>query len=295
MDTQALKAFLAVAESQSFSLAAERLHLTQSAISKRIQQLEMSLDTSLFDRHNRTISLTEAGEALLPRARDILHLISDTELQLHSIGGKVSGQLSLATSHHIGLHRLPPLLRQFTAQHPQAHINLSFIGSERAFQAIQQRQVELALTTLDSEPSSEVRETFSIQPLWQDELVCVCAPNHPLAQQSITLETLSHYPAILPEPDTITFQLIERVFRTQGVTLHAPMPTNYLETIKMMVSVGMGWSMLPRTMLDAQLHALVWPEQPIQRALGIIYLKQRTLSNAARAFMALLPPEPVPT
>ena len=289
MDTQALRAFLAVAEHRSFSLAAEHLHLTQSAVSKRIQQLEQHLNTPLFDRHNRTISLTEAGHALLPRARQILDLVADTEQELHSFDSEVSGTLSLATSHHIGLHRLPPVLREFTARYPAAQLNLSFMGSERAYQAIMLRQVELALTTLDEHLNHSLQDRIDAMPLWRDDMICVCAPDHPLARiQRPTLQDLAATPAILPEADTITFQLVERLFRNAGLILHAPVPTNYLETIKMMVSVGMGWSVLPRTMQDSSLHPLQWPGPPLQRSLGLIHLRTRPLSNAARALMAIL-------
>lgn len=289
MDTQALKAFLAVADQQSFSQAAEQLYLTQSAVSKRIAQLEQHLNASLFDRHNRTISLTEAGLSLLPKAQEILNLVADTELTIQSLKQEVSGKLSLATSHHIGLHRLPPILRAFTANHPQVQLDLSFVGSEKAYQAISQRQVEVALTTLDSQ-HLQLSEHLEIITLWEDEMLCVCAKQHPLATQKepISLAQLAATPAILPEPDTITFKLIERVFNQAGLNLYAPMPTNYLETIKMMVSVGMGWSMLPRTLLDENLAVLDWPASPIQRALGLVYLRQRTLSNAAKAFIEIL-------
>ncbi len=285
MDTHSLNAFIAVSNLQSFSQAAEYLHLTQSAVSKRIQQLEQHLNTKLFDRHNRTVSLTEAGRILLPNAQKILDLISDTEIAIQSHDTEVAGTLSLATSHHIGLHRLPSVVREFTANYPAVNLDLSFVGSEKAYKAIHQRQVELALTTLD-DANDLNHADLKILPLWQDEMVCVCANNHPLAQQSsLTLADLSKVPAILPEPDTITFQLVERIFQQQGLTLHAPMPTNYLETIKMMVTVGMGWSMLPKSMLDIHCHVLAWPDVPLKRSLGVIYLNSRTLSNAAKAFL----------
>ena len=290
MDTQGLKAFLAVAEQQSFSAAGEQLHLTQSAVSKRIQQLEQQLNTLLFDRHNRTVSLTEAGFSLLLKARQILDLVADTELQLMNLDGEVSGLLSMATSHHIGLHRLPPVLRQFTARYPHAQLNLSFMGSERAYQAVSMRQVELALTTLDQD--HEIPEIIETMPLWQDEMICVCGPDHPLTgKNKVSLADLAEVPAILPQPDTITFKLIDQVFTRNGLLLNAPMPTNFLETIKMMVSVGIGWSLLPASMLDKQLHQLDWPAEPVTRQLGLIHLKKRTLSNAASALIGILKQE----
>jgi len=285
MDTQSLKAFLAVAGHRSFSAAGEDLHLTQSAVSKRIQMLEQQIGVTLFDRHNRTISLTEAGHNLLPRARAILDLVTDTELHLVNMEGQVSGYLSLATSHHIGLHRLPPVLREFVQRYPSAQLNLEFMGSERAYQAVTLRQVELALTTLEESDAEDVEQI----PLWQDTMVCVCAPDQRLVQlEQVTLEDLASTPAILPQPDTITYRLVDEAFRERGLTLNAPMPTHYLETIKMMVSVGMGWSLLPQNMVDGQLHTLVWPGTSPIRHLGLIHLKHRTLSNAARAMIELL-------
>lgn len=286
MDTQSLKAFIAVAEQKSFSAAAESLYLTQSAVSKRIKQLEEQLGTTLFDRHNRTISLTEAGEALLPRAQHILDLVSDTELELENISGDISGSLTLATSHHIGLHRLPPVLRKFVHAHPNVDLDLQFMGSERAYQAVRLRQVDLALTTLEQTPKSDIAAI----PLWQDDMVCVCAANHRLAGiPQVSLQDLSSEPAILPEPDTITYQLINNVFAAEGLTLKAPMPTNYLETIKMLVSVGMGWSVLPSSMVsDDALTVINWPGTSLRRQLGAVFLKHRTQSNAATALMDLL-------
>lgn len=286
MDTQSLKAFLAVAGQHSFSEAAEQLHLTQSAVSKRIQQLENQLGTPLFDRHNRTVSLTEAGLALLPRAQTILDLVTDTELQLENMAGDVSGALSVATSHHIGLHRLPPVLRQFVQAYPAVSLNLEFLGSERAYQAVRLRQVDLALTTLAEQDDPDI-ETI---PLWRDRMVCVCAPDHRLAGvQKITFAELAQEDAILPEPDTITFRLIAEAFAAEKLSLSTTMPTNFLETIKMMVSVGLGWSVLPESMCqDQSLRIIRWPGAPIARQLGAVFLKNRTRSNATQALLEML-------
>jgi len=290
MDTQSLKVFLRVADLSSFSLAAEQLYLTQSAVSKRIQQLESQLNSPLFERHNRTISLTEAGITLYSKAQQILDLVSDTELTLQNLNGTVTGTLSMATSHHIGLHRLPPILKEFVRCYPDAQLNLEFMGSERAYKAVLSRQVELALTTLEYNPPDGIESSL----IWLDDMVCVCSAEHTLAQTGApSLKQLADTPAILPEPDTITFQLVEAAFVKKGLKLQTPMPTNYLETIKMMVSVGLGWSLLPESMVihDQQLHRIRWPGPDIQRPLGLIHLQHRTLSNAATAFIERLKEE----
>ncbi len=113
MDTQSLQAFLAVADCGSFSRAAEQLHLTQPAVSKRIAVLENQTRARLFDRIGRRVSLTEAGRVLLPRARQILVMVDDSRRALGNLDGDVGGELILATSHHIGLHRLPPILGDY--------------------------------------------------------------------------------------------------------------------------------------------------------------------------------------
>jgi DNA-binding transcriptional LysR family regulator len=293
MDIQALTAFIAVAEHKSFSLAADQLYLTQPAISKRIKGLEDQLNSPLFDRHNRSLSLTNTGISLLPKAREIVQLVGDTTLAMRNMNNKVEGRLKLGTSHHIGLHRLPPFLKSFVSQFPLAELNLSFMGSESAYQAVAQRQVELALTTLEVSNNSGSPEGIVSEVLWHDKMVFVCAQDHLLSKLThITLKDLSEYPAILPESNTFTFKLLQEKFKQQDLNLLNPMPTNYLETIKMLTSVGLGWSLLPKTMLENSdeigLTELLVEEISLARPLGFLYLQGRTLSNAAKAFISLV-------
>ena len=148
MDTQNLRAFVLVAETGSFSQAAESLHLTQPAVSKRVALLEQQLDTILFDRIGRNISLTEAGSALLPHAKSVQQALSAAEQSVRDLAGEVGGELRLATSHHIGLHRLPPVLSHFSKAYPAAQIDIDFMDSEQAYELIMQGKVELAVVTL---------------------------------------------------------------------------------------------------------------------------------------------------
>lgn len=287
MSPRSLQIFIAVAKCGSISLAAEQQHLTQSAVSKRIALLEQNLDSQLFERHNRRVSLTQAGEVLLKRAQNILNLLQDTKQEIQGLKQEMSGKLAIAASHHIGLHRLPPALSLMQATYPKVEIDLQFMASEQAQAALENRQVELALITL----KNQYDNGFTYQTLWQDELLPVCALQHQLAQfKRLSLTDLCQYPVILPAKNTITFNLVEPLFTTQGLNLKLAMATNYLETIKMMVSVGLGWSFLPKGMLNQQLHVLHWQDK-VQlpcRHLGILKLKNRALSRSAQAFMQLL-------
>jgi DNA-binding transcriptional LysR family regulator len=289
VDLANLNAFLAIAECGSFSGAGERLHLTQPAISKRIAGLEQQLNVRLFDRLGREVSLTEAGRALLPRAYQILNVLDDTRRALTNLTGEVSGRLTLATSHHIGLHRLPPVLRAFTKRYPDVALDIQFLDSEVAYEEILHGRAELAVITLAPEPHSLVRAV----PVWSDPLDFVVAPEHPLALNgAVSLADIAYHPAVFPGGNTFTHHIVQRLFQAQGLSANIAMSTNYLETIKMMVSIGLAWSVLPRTMLDEQVHSIALPGIQLSRQLGYIVHTERTLSNAARAFMALLDAEP---
>jgi len=285
MDTQALTAFLAVAESGSFSTAAERLFLTQPAVSKRIAQLEQQLGTRLFDRVGRRIRLTEAGEALLPRARQVLLDLEDMSRAISNLTGTVSGTLRIGTSHHIGQHRLPPVLRRFSREYPDVKLDIHFIDSEEAWEAVLHGDLEMGVVTLPPQPDPRLHS----QAVWQDPLVFMAAPEHPLARlDRVTLETLTGYSAILPSPVTFTRRIVESLFEEQALTLNISMSTNYLETIHMMVSIGLGWSVLPETMLDDSVVRLnVDTALPVRR-LGVVTHPGRSRSNAAGAFLDIL-------
>ncbi|WP_217474527.1 LysR family transcriptional regulator [Stutzerimonas stutzeri] len=285
MDLANLNAFISIAETGSFSLAAERLHLTQPAVSKRLAGLESQLNVRLFDRLGREIGLTEAGRALLPRAYQILNVLDDTRRALTNLNGDVSGRLSLATSHHIGLHRLPPLLRAFTRAYPQVNLDIRFLDSEIAYEEVLHGRAELAVITLAPQTAPPVRA----RKVWDDPLDFVVAPEHPLAKTpEITLADIARYPAVFPGGNTFTHHIAQRLFEREGLTPNIAMSTNYMETIKMMVSIGIAWSVLPRTMLDEQVVRLPVPGVQLSRQLGYITHTERTLSNAAKAFMALL-------
>jgi DNA-binding transcriptional LysR family regulator len=285
MDTNTLNAFIAVAEHGSFSIAAEHLFITQSAISKRVALLEQQLDKKLFDRIGRRVTLTSAGRALMPCAEKILMSFDDARTVIDNLDGNISGTLSLASSHHIGLHRLPSVLRQYSQKYPQVHLNLSFGESEAAYQGVVKGHLELALITLAPLPDPII----CVQKVWNDKMCFVVAKDHPLAHRGkVTLSQLQQHRAILPGPQTFTRQITAERFTAQGLSLDVAMSTNNLDTIKMMVSTGLGWSLLPQIMIDHQMQILVTDQMNIYRELGYIYHTERTLSNAAKRFIDLL-------
>lgn len=288
MDTANLSAFLAVADTGSFSRAADQLHLTQPAVSKRIATLEQQLGARLFDRIGRHISLTEPGRALKPRAEQILAALQDTRRALGNLATHVQGQLRIATSHHIGLHRLPPVLRAYTARFPDVALDIDFLDSEVAYDKVLQGSIELAVITL----APTVDEPVKARLVWNDPLEFVVAPDHPLAGHTgVSLSQLAEYPAVFPGASTFTHKVVSQLFEQHGVIPQIRMSTNYMETIKMMVSIGLAWSVLPRTMVDGQVQILDLPGISLGRRLGVIWHSGRTLSNAGQALIDLLEDE----
>lgn len=307
MDIPAIETFLAVARLNSFSLAAEQLFITQPAISKRIASLEEHLGVKLFDRIQRKVILTEAGKIFLTGAQRISDAIEQSENDIASMYGSVAGELGIVTSHHIGLHRLPPILKHYVNKYPRVDLNLSFMDSETALLAVENAQTELAVITLPDETVSTVR-TY---PVWDDPLVIVVSSSHPLLTHkttarskpectklpareeivepvSVELDQLCQYAAILPEKGTFTRELVDRYFADLHFTYQVKLSSNYLETIKMMVGVGLGWSVLPKTMLDKSLCALSIKQFQICRCLGIAHHTSRTLSQPARKMLELI-------
>ncbi|NND92697.1 MAG: LysR family transcriptional regulator [Granulosicoccus sp.] len=290
MDFPSLNAFVAVAESGSFSRAAEQRFMTQPAISKRIASLEADLGVTLFDRLGRGIQLTEAGRKFLVSARRILADIDISREELHSLGSVVGGRLRLATSHHVGIHRLPPVLKAFTQACPDVELDLLFMDSELACDDVLNGHIELAVVTLPD----KLEGSLLTQLVWPDPLSIVCATDHPLANAldkgfEVTADYLTSFNAVLPARGTVTRTILLDALQPFGVTVATSLETNYLETIKMMVSVGLGWSALPSNMIDGEMIAVPVQGLAMQRQLGSVCLKDRTLSRAALAFLELLP------
>lgn len=283
MDTQALTAFLAVVDEGSFSEAAASLHLTQPAISKRVATLENLLGTPVIDRSQRKLRLTDAGTRLLPYARRILDELHNARLSLSTVDGEVRGQLSLIASHHIGLHHLPAWLRRLNRDFPEVSLSLQFMDSEGAFDQMRKRSAELAFVTLNE----SMDRSFEVHARWPDPMAFVVGNEHALADLAKpTLFDLAHFPALLPDKGTATYRAISGLFLEADLTLKPQMPTNYLETIKMMTSVGLGWSVLPRSMVDNSL-TVVAIDQEVSRVLGAVGLRGRSLSAPARTLLGI--------
>lgn len=292
MDISSLYAFIAVARHESFSKASEQLFVTQPAISKRVASLEEELGTQLFNRIARRISLTEAGKQLLPKAQDLVNQAEDMQRYASNLNDDISGNLSIAIAHHVGLHRMPPILKEFNLSFSQVNLDIRFEDSEQAFTSVEQGDIEFAVITL---PQSLPDKLIKL-PIWQDPLSIVVSIEHQLADiTEPTFEDLAQHPCVIPSFETETHKIIRREFEQRGLELDVQMQTNNLETLKMLATAGLGWSLLPQTMLPKEMKGTKYAELKsldlnveLSRELGLVIHSRRSLSNAALALKALI-------
>lgn len=282
MEIAALQAFVEVADRGSFSEAAEMLYLTQPAISKRVANLESELETRLFDRIGRKVSLTPAGAALLMPARRLINDARELKRLVSDLAGEVRGRLVMGTSHHIGLHRLPQPLKQFTARWPDVELDIRFMDSEAACRGVETGDLELAIVTLPPRAPDHLH----LETIWDDPLAVMVGTDHPLASAGpIGLQQLLAYEAVLPGPTTYTRAILEEAVSENRSALRVAMATNYLETLQMLVAAGLGWSLLPATQLDDSVCAVEVEGLQPSRQLGAVTHQKRSLSNAGQAMI----------
>ncbi len=291
MNTVNLVTFVTVMRTKSISLAAEQLFITQPAVSKRIRNLEDEFNVVLFDTIGRGIIPTESAYELLTFAKRWLEEYEMCKSCLMHAKKVAVGKLVIGTSHHIGLHHLSPVLKQFTQQYPAVQLEVQFMDSETAHRAVLDGEVSLAFLTLP--PDFDRRLVYHT--LWSDNLHFVAGVISSLAQErDITLLKLAQCPAILPAESTFTTQITLEEFTKHNLRPRATMSTNPLESIRMLVSVGLGWSVLPEILIDKNLVKLdIKEDVDLQRHLGVVYNPALTQSLSTQAFLQTLSIKPL--
>lgn len=284
MNIAIIEAFIKVMETQSISIAAEQLFITQPAVSKRIQSLEQFFGVKLFETSGRGIQPTHTAYELLPQLKTWLNELKDIQNSVSLQQHHVQGKLTIGTSHHIGLHHLPYYLKQYVQQYPQVQLDVRFVDSEQAHQQVLAGDLELAFLTLPP----LLDERLQYQPLWYDDLVFVVAPFHPLAQlQQIDLHHLMDYPSLLHALHTYTTQITLAMFAKRKLKPTISMTNNPLESIRMLVSIGLGWSVLPKTLVNTELTVLNI-DTHLQRQLGMVWHPHRTPSKAMQCLIEMM-------
>ncbi|MGH9874376.1 MAG: LysR family transcriptional regulator [Pyrinomonadaceae bacterium] len=249
MEIRQLRAFIAIAELGTFTAGAQRVHVTQAAISMQIRQLENELGAKLFIRAPRRVMLTEAGEQLLQRARHILRDHDAAVDEIAELAGAERGRLRVGSaSAMVTTDVLPKLLKDVRKQHAGAEVTVASGTSEALVQQILAGELDVAFVSLPVEARGINTERLS-----QDQLVAVASPRHRLAKQrTISAYTLAGEKLILGERGGNTRRLIDQFFAQAGVTLHVAMELSRQAAIRRMVEEDMGVGIVPlQTVSDA--------------------------------------------
>lgn len=242
MEIRQLKAFVAVAETRTFTAAAERVHVTQAAISMQIKLLEEEVGARLFIRTPRRVVLTEAGEALIERARRILREHDAAISELAELAGAEHGRLRVGSaSAMISTNPLPCVLQQLRLRHPRVEVSVVSGTSDALVRQISAGELDLAFVSLPVEARGIDTEVLS-----RDQLVAIASPRHPLAgQRVVSAEVLGREKLILGERGGNTRRLIDEFFVASGVRPTVAMELSRLAAIKRMVEEDMGVGIVP--------------------------------------------------
>jgi DNA-binding transcriptional LysR family regulator len=279
-----LRVFEAAATNRSFSKAAEALHLTQPGVSMHIKELETSAGLPLFERIGKKLYVTEAGQELLARAREILRALKDAEDTLDGLRGLRRGRINLAVV-STAKYFVPQLLARFGKDFPALEIRLAVSNRNSVIDQLVANEVDLAIMGRSPQSLDTVAEPFA-----QNPHVIIAAPDHPLAaQRRISVETVAKENFIVREPGSGTRLAMQQFFEEFGLACKVGMEMASNETIKQAVMAGMGLSFISRhtTNLEIQTGRLVVLDvrgTPVIRQWHVAHLAKKRLSPTAVAF-----------
>jgi DNA-binding transcriptional LysR family regulator len=279
-----LRVFEAAASNRSFSKAAESLHLTQPGVSMHIKELEASAGLPLFERIGRKLYVTEAGQELLARTREILRALKDAEDTLNGLRGLRRGRINLAVV-STAKYFVPQLLARFGRDFPELEIRLTVNNRSSVIEQLVANDVDLAIMGRSPQSLDTVAEPFA-----QNPHVIIAAPDHPLAsQRDILVETVARENFIVREPGSGTRLAMQQYFDEFGLACNVGMEMASNETIKQAVMAGMGISFISRHTLDLELQTqrlviLDVRGTPVIRLWHVAHLVKKRLSPTAVAF-----------
>lgn len=240
-----LNVFLVAAETENFSEAARQLHLSQPAVSQHIQALERHLGVQLFHRTGRHVSLTEAGQALIPMAREMVHLSKRIEETMWSLEGRVVGHLRIGCSTTSGKYILPPLVARFREVHPDVHVTVEVSSRQGVIERLCEGQVHLCITS-----ARVSHKELRYQDFFTDRVVLIVPADHPWAnRESIRPEELLSADFIMREETSGTRQVMLEGLEKHGISLdqlNVVMELGNAEAIEMAVEEGIGVAFVSR-------------------------------------------------
>lgn len=289
MHIETLKVFCDVVETGSFSVAATQNFITQSAVSQQLRALESKYHCKLLERTRGGAKPTPQGEILYRIGREIVDRYRDVEAQLQHSCAVIGGHLRVAIVYSVGLHELPPYLKEYLRSYPEVNIHVEYARSNKIYESVIAQQIDLGIVAYPQKHPQIV-----ITPIREDRLVLVCPPDHPLAAMtSVPVSRLNDEPMIGYERDMGTRKAIDHVLRAHRANVRYVAEYDNVETIKRAVEIGQGVAVVPLPAVrfeveHGHLKVLRLSDETILRPVGIIHKRGRHLSPAAEKFIEIL-------
>jgi DNA-binding transcriptional LysR family regulator len=281
------KSFRDLAKTKNFRQAAALNFLTQSAISQQLAYLEKHFEKKLIERERGQFILTPEGLLLLEAAQSILETEKKVQETIRQLPHEISGSVRVESAYSVGLHLLPPLIRTFMKKYPKITLNLEYSHSDRIFADLLSGTCDIGITVL---PCMEP-DKFDIHPLLREKLVYVCSPYHPNAKKlRVSLSELINESFVAFNKNLQTRQLIDGIFHKHGVSVNIIHEGENIETLKRVVEVGGGVSILPEATVllevkNKTLKSIPISEGPFYREAGLATKRGRQLSRAEQTMI----------
>lgn len=292
MQIESLKVFCDLAETESFTKAAQINNVTQSAVSQQISSLERIFKALLIERSKKRFRLTREGQVLYDHSKQVIQTYEALHTKLQEIKEIISGTIRLATIYSIGLHDLPPYLKKFLKSYPTVNVQVEYRRANQVYEDVIGNVVDLGLVAYP------VRDPkLEIHPLRKDPLVLICHPQHPLARsKSLKMKSLSGAKFIGFEPDIPTRRALDRILKEHSVSVQHVMEFDNIETVKRAVEIDAGVAIVPQGTVIQEvskqtLAQVRFEDGDFFRPLAAIYKKSKVLSPAIKQFLAILKEE----
>ncbi len=289
MQIKSLKVFCDIVRRRSFSRAASENDISQSGASQLVHQLEDEVGVKLIDRSKRPLVLTPEGEVYYDGCRELIERYFALEDRVRSLHQEVAGRLRVGSIYSVGLHHMDLYQQEFLSRYPKAKLRIEYLHPQHVRESIEQHRADLGLI---SYPKSS-RSIKMIK--WREEpMVLVCAPEHPLANQTeADLSDLDGYDMIGFDAGLTIRRETDRVLHLHNVDVHVAMEFDNIETLKRAIEINAGVGLLPeptvvREVKDGTLRAIQLTTDELVRPLGIIYRRGLELSPTAERFIELL-------
>jgi DNA-binding transcriptional LysR family regulator len=289
MQIESLKVFCDLAETESFTKAAQINNVTQSAVSQQISALERTFKSLLIERSKKKFRLTREGQVLYDYSKQIIQTYESLDSKLQELKDIISGTIRVATIYSIGLHDLPPYIKRFMKSYPTVNIHVEYRRANQVYEDVFSNVVDLGLVAYPvKDPKLE------IIPLRKEPLVLICHPQHPFAKQkSIKLKAFAGQKVIGFEPDIPTRKALDKILKEYGVEVKHVMEFDNVETVKRAVEIDAGISIVPQGTITQEIAKQTLVALPIEdgdffRPLAAIYKKNKVLSPAMKQFLGIL-------